>query len=232
MYSAQTPTHYRVSLQYRRRAAKHAGFVVRALWVCLVTLAFTMLLPNHANAQTCGQDCPTPGYETTTFVGNSGPITGPDGAVWHYLSYFSAIVADANSDSFDSHLMEEFPGPAGGTSCWYSGAPYPASPVLQDPTGFGYWGIAGGDVQGQHNTYGYDYVGVSDYTLDAVDAGVGVGKVSLPCTFTIYQQMYYECSDMTIYLLYINTLATVVFPTDFIVNERSGVASTPIAFTF
>lgn len=103
----------------------------------------------------------------------------------------SQWIGDWNDNSFDGALVSEGVGAPGLDSCYFSGSIY--SPFTHI-TG-GTWQVAGGELAGQHNRWGYDYVG---WFKEAVDYYRTYGPshgIVLPCGTTQFQTMSELCGS-------------------------------------
>jgi hypothetical protein len=145
---------------------------------------------------------------------------------------FALLASSQNPGaSFDGFYIQEASSQQGTNTCWWDGSPIPRNPTVIRPIpGLTYyWQIAAGDVPGQHNTYGYDTVGLpSGAFYNIVNAG-DIGLISLPCSVNIYQDLYFQCDTNTNYYYWSNTLGWVIY-TNGVYNVRGYAGSDFIAY--
>ena len=163
--------------------------------------------------------CPTPKTEVTNGAGVSSgaPLS----------SAFNQAISDPSNDSFDGKEVEEQSGGPGTNTCYWNGNPYG---IQQYPTvSGGTWTVAGNDVAGQHNHWGYDNVGYSDPTgtiAGLIRQNGPPNGVSIPCTGSMFQIMVVKCSDTTNVAYTSDTLTFTVNATQSVTNCRNGVCQT------
>ena len=89
------------------------------------------------------------------------------------------------------------------------------------------WTVAGGDVAGNHNYWGYDNVGYLSSTGPAYIRSNGPAHgVSIPCTQTLYQNMFMYCNGANPTNYINDTLTITVNQGTSVTNCRAGVCST------
>jgi hypothetical protein len=134
---------------------------------------------------------------------------------------FNQTLSDTSGDSFDGHAVQEVSGGQGTDTCWWAdnSRNIPQYPVISG----GDWTVAGGEVAGQHNHWGYDNVGIDVPSLPAYIRTYGPAKgVHPPCTLTIYQEMVFYCDSDTNYLYVQDTLTTTVNVSTTVRNCRAS----------
>jgi hypothetical protein len=131
-------------------------------------------------------------------------------------------ISDVHGDSFDGREVEEQKPASGSNQCYWTG-----SGIVQDPEiSGGVWTVAAGDVAGQHNHWGYDYIGYVDpAVLTFIRTNGPAHGVSIPCTASYSQRMLIFCDANTNYSYRVNVLTVTVEASD-VKNCRAGVCQT------
>ncbi|MGC1620516.1 MAG: hypothetical protein WA765_18645 [Candidatus Acidiferrum sp.] len=124
--------------------------------------------------------CLVPSTETTALVGSIDST----------YSQFNQTIGDTASDSFDTMQVDESNAATGQDTCWFAGSKYAAETGVSG----GLWTVAGDDVQGQHNHWGYDTVGWSSAEVSYYRANDPAHGIGIPCGWTLYQAMNIQCS--------------------------------------
>jgi hypothetical protein len=147
------------------------------LRMMLFLLLFLLALGStNALAQAC---CIQPTSETTAVAGTSNTT----------ITLFNQGISDTTGDNFDGMSVQEGVAAPGADTCWFSGS---AIAPFTQITG-GTWTVAGTDVPGQHNHWGYDNVGAFTTTVNYYRAQDPPRGIAIPCGFTIYQSMSILC---------------------------------------
>jgi len=89
--------------------------------------------------------------------------------------------------------VEEGNAAPGQDTCWGT---WSIGPRYTGVTG-GTWTVAGGQVAGQPNHWGFDYVGWSQTAVDYYRVQAPAHGVAIPCGFTGYQSMQIQCPNGT-----------------------------------
>jgi hypothetical protein len=187
----------------RRSRILPAPIIFLAVWLLAI------VSPQSTSSQTC---CLVPSTESTSVAGQE-LVTE---------TQFNQMLSDNAGDSFDALTVEEGSNGAGTNSCWWSGSGLEQNPTVSGGT----WVVGGGQVQGQHNHWGYDVVGYYSNTVLAIRQNGPGHNVTLPCTITIKQAMSIECADATTFFNYTNDVLTQTIYTDHVVNRRANVCNT------
>ena len=130
--------------------------------------------------------CAIPSSESTEVAGTAASKGYPA------ITEFNQTISDTRDDSFDSRSVEEMSEGPGVDTCYWAGNPLGnvQYPVV---TG-GEWTVAGGDVSGQHNHWGYDNVGYPNSAAPAYIRTYGPAHgISIPCTESLFQNMVMWC---------------------------------------
>jgi hypothetical protein len=159
--------------------------------------------------------CPIPTTELTQVAGTS-------------LSYpletkFNQTISDSVGASFDGRIVAE-QGTGGNNTCYWAGN---AVGLVQHPAvSGGEWTVAQGEVSGQHNHWGYDYIG---YTSTAVPSYVRQNGpahgVHIPCGSVKPQSMVIYCDANTNYF-YAGDSQTITINSTTVTNCRANVCQT------
>lgn len=146
-----------------------------------------LLLVNPAFSQSCGSGCKVPSSEVTSVNRNTGPSVG-----------FQATISDPAGDNWTGYYVWEVdpPGPlTNSNTCYWAGNPdnlpeMPSIAFIAQITGQSYWTVETGNV------YGIDFVGFTPQTLVDI-VKLHPASVTLPCTYSVKQEMEIECNDST-----------------------------------
>jgi hypothetical protein len=160
--------------------------------------------------------CPVPTSEVTSGAGVGGYPT------W---SVFNQTIGDTQGHSFDGKEVEEQSGGPGTNTCWWNGNPYG---IERYPTvSGGTWTVAGGDVSGQHNHWGYDNIGFNNTALPGLIRQYGPPNgITMPCTYTMYQNMVIYCSASTNWEYGAGSLTVTVNASTSVTHCRKGICQT------
>jgi hypothetical protein len=88
-------------------------------------------------------------------------------------------------------IQEGFAAP-GSDSCHFDGS----SVDPHDHVTGGIWPVAGGDVPGQHNQWGYDYIGVTKEVVDYYRVQAPAHGKAIPCGFAAWQSLFILCQSL------------------------------------
>jgi len=168
-------------------------------------------------ASSTGNACPTPSSETTRVAGQDSTLPAE--------TDFAMTLSNTSGGSFDGQTVQEQSGGSGTDTCYWAGN---AIGLVQSPTiSGGTWTVAGGDVNGQHNQWGYDTIGYHSTTAPAyIRANGPAHGVSIPCTQTIHQSMIILCSANNIGNYTSDTITIKVNAATSVTNCRAGVCQT------
>jgi hypothetical protein len=185
--------------------------------ILLVVLVLIALSSVNSLAQCCIQ----PESETTQTAGTYSTT----------ITKFNQAISDSYGADFDGMTVEEGVAAPGADTCWFNGSAYPKYTTITGGT----WTVAGGDVAGQHNHWGYDYVGATTALINYYRVQDPQRGISMPCGFTWYQSMQILCG--TIWQVYTpsygNKLTISIYRTSSVINCRhdmSGSACKTIAY--
>ena len=183
----------------------------RAIRVALLLFVAVglMMATKKAGSQAC---CPVPTTETSAVV---GPLPTTDGLT---QTRFKQAISDSAGTSFDGRTVTESRGNSANVdNCNWAGAPF-------DPASLsgGSWVVAGGQVQGQHNTWGWDLVGWPVSKVDTIRQDGPAHGIQLPCVSTVYQNLSIEC-NASLFVEYIqDNVLTATVDVDHVTNCRRG----------
>jgi len=163
--------------------------------------------------------CAIPSSESTQVAGTAASKGYPA------ITEFNQTISDTRGDSFDNKTVEELSGGPGTNTCFWAGNPIG---LLQYPVvSGGVWTVAGDDVPGQHNHWGYDNVGYPNSAGPAYIRTNGPAHgVSIPCTQSLFQDMVIWCDANTNYNYKDDTLTITVNAATTVTNCRAGVCQT------
>ncbi len=105
---------------------------------------------------------------------------------------FKMLIGDPLGTIFNARDVSELAGAQGVNTCYYPGGPTPHYPAVTDTAGES-WSVAGGDVYGQTNYWGFDTIGVSTSIVDRIRSEGPSNNVFFPCSLIIYQNMWMSC---------------------------------------
>lgn len=173
--------------------------------------------PTSIHAQVC---CVLPTSDVSVLYANGNPYT-----FLEFDAAFYSVLSDSSGTIFNGGTVQESPYQNGNNTCWYNGSALAQYPVPYSPYG-DTWTIAGGDVAGQQNTFGYDWMGlpasaVNDIREEGYDSVVGI-----PCTYTVYQSLAYSCSSSATYKYYWDYPMNAVLYYDHEVVSRGDASAT------
>jgi len=140
--------------------------------------------------------CSVPNSEVTSVNRNTGPSVG-----------FQGAISDSEGTNWTGYYVWEVD-PSGpltnSDTCYWAGNPdnLPAMPSIAlfgQSTGQSYWTVETG------NEYGIDFVGFAPQTLVDI-VKLHPASVTLPCTYSVKQEMEIECSDSTRWEYQLNLL--------------------------
>src|SRR5437899_2572614 len=117
------------------------------LQLCLLLVLVMGSISERISAE---PSCTFPNLESNVSDG-----AGTDPARTVSATRFNVTISNAQGSIFNSRTVTEYSPVTGTNGCWYTGAPYDRYPVISGGT----WTVAGGQVAGQTNHYGWDYVG-------------------------------------------------------------------------
>lgn len=129
------------------------------------------------------QPCPAPQSETTAV----------EATVFTTETAFNQAISDSAGDGFNGSMVEESNAAPGQDTCWGT---WSIGPRYTGVTG-GTWTVAGGQVVGQPNHWGFDYVGWSQTAVDYYRVQAPAHGVAIPCGLTGYQSMQIQCPSGT-----------------------------------
>lgn len=181
-----------------------------------IILVFAVVFdPTKVGSQGC---CVPPTSEVSVVDGEtSSPPYGPT------VTKFKMQISTSSNFNFDGRQLQEEFGAQGSNNCYYPGGPLPAHPQVSNPlTGFPPWIVAGGQVSGQHNTWGWDGVGAfsSAITQTRQDLGDLSGG---PCVLVLFQNLWIECDSSTHWVYEENNVLQITFDNSVVENCRSAV---------
>jgi hypothetical protein len=107
---------------------------------------------------------------------------------------FTQSFGDSANDSFDGSHVTEHNATGGGIAydnCWSAGSGLVDRNVVNGST----WTVAGGQVSGQHNNWGWHHIG---YAPGAIGTCRTYGKSyvhPIPCGFKVYRETRIHCSS-------------------------------------
>lgn len=173
----------------------------------------------QASPQNTSNVCAIPSSESTQVAGTAASKGYPA------ITEFNQTISDTRGDSFDNKTVEELSGGPGTNTCFWAGNPIG---LLQYPVvSGGVWTVAGDDVPGQHNHWGYDNVGYPNSAGPAYIRTNGPAHgVSIPCTQSLFQDMVIWCDANTNYNYKDDTLTITVNAATTVTNCRAGVCQT------
>jgi hypothetical protein len=124
--------------------------------------------------------CLVPSTETTAEAG-TGYTTN---------TIFNQTIGDSADDTFNGSTVTEGDIPTAQDTCWRTWSIGPrVTGIPPNPP----WTVAGGQVLGQRNHWGFDYVGWSTTAIDYYRVQDPAHGVAIPCGFTAYQSMTISC---------------------------------------
>jgi hypothetical protein len=157
------------------------------------------------------QPCAVPTSETTAV----------EATVFTTETAFNQSISDSAGHSFNASTVEEGNAAPGQDTCWGTwsiGPRFTGIPTNPPST----WTVAGGQVLGQPNHWGFDYVGWSQTAVDYYRVQAPAHGVAIPCRFTGYQSMQIQCPNGTWWTYtpsYGNKLTATIEQTD-VINCR------------
>jgi hypothetical protein len=104
---------------------------------------------------------------------------------------FNQRIGDTAGDSFNGSTVMEGNAAPGQDTCWGTWSVGPRFTGIPDPPGS--WTVAGGQVVGQPNHWGFDYVGWSTNAVDYYRVQAPAHGVAIPCGLTGHQSMKISC---------------------------------------
>jgi hypothetical protein len=153
------------------------------LRIMLFLLLFLLALGSTnalAQTQACST-CPAPTSETTAVAGTSDTT----------ITLFNQGISDTAGDSFDNMSVQEGVAGPGTDTCWFNGSAISPWTTITGGT----WTVAGTDVPGQHNHWGYDNVGAFTTTVNYYRTQAPAHGIAIPCGFTFFQSMSILCNS-------------------------------------
>jgi hypothetical protein len=124
-------------------------------------------------------DCIVPSTETTAV----------ERAAFTTMTDFNQTIGDSANDSFNGSTVTEGNAAPGQDTCWGT---WSSGPRYTGMTG-GSWTVAGGQVLGQPNHWGFDEVGWSTTAVDYYRVQAPAHGVAIPCGLTGYQSLTISC---------------------------------------
>jgi hypothetical protein len=135
---------------------------------------------------------PSGGTNVTPCAAPASETTAVEATVNTTQTAFNQSISD-NGHSFDGSTVEEGNAAPGQDTCWGT---WSIGPRYTGVTG-GTWTVAGGQVVGQPNHWGFDYVGWSKTAVDYYRVQAPAHGVAIPCGLTGYQSMQIQCPNGT-----------------------------------
>jgi hypothetical protein len=126
--------------------------------------------------------CVVPSTETTAVAGTINST----------LTQFNQAISDTAGDDFDGTQIDEGDATTAQDTCWWG--PTSGVPKTTGVTGGPPWTVAGDDVPGQHNHWGFDTVGWTPSAVTYYRAQAPGHGIAIPCGFTVYQSLQIKCS--------------------------------------
>ena len=128
-------------------------------------------------------NCTVPAGETTAVAGSINSTE----------TQFNQAISDTAGDSFDGNQINEGDAATAQDTCWWG--PTSAIPKTTGVTGGPPWTVAGDDVPGQHNHWGFDTVGWTPSAVQYYRAQAPGHGIAIPCGSTMYQSLQIMCSS-------------------------------------
>lgn len=121
----------------------------------------------------------------------SSETTAVEGTAYTTQTAFNQSIGDSANDNFDGSTVTEGNAAPGQDTCWGTWSIGPRYTGIPNPPGS--WPVAGGQVVGQPNHWGFDYVGWGKNAVDYYRVQAPAHGVAIPCGFTGYQSMIISC---------------------------------------
>lgn len=126
--------------------------------------------------------CLAPSSESTQFV-----RVDPQ---WATVTDFNQSISDTAGDSFDGLTIQEDDAATAQDTCW---GKWSNVPQVTGVTGGFAWTVAGTDVPGQHNHWGFDEVGWKPGAVAYYRTQDPAHGIAIPCGYTVYQALKISC---------------------------------------
>jgi hypothetical protein len=180
-------------------------------------------LNNNDSLRNCPLKCvlPSGGVNVNPCAAPTSETTAVEATVFTTETAFNQSISDSAGHSFNGSTVEEGNAAPGQDTCWgtWSIGPRVTGVPTNPPST---WTVAGGQVVGQPNHWGFDYVGWSQTAVDYYRVQAPAHGVAIPCGFTAYQSMQIQCPSGTWWTYtpsYGNKLTATIEQTD-VINCR------------
>lgn len=139
------------------------------VWMFFILIVFMGVIIGKTSSQ--APCCYYPNHETNAVDGNGADYSVPS------ATKFNVTISNDQGTVFDGRMVREYSTGPGTNGCYYQGAPYDEHPIISGGT----WTVAGGQVAGQTNHWGWDFVGWTPRGVTAVRSAAANGNIQLPC---------------------------------------------------
>jgi hypothetical protein len=183
--------------------------ILPAPLVFLVAGLFVIVNPERTSSQSC---CIIPTSYPTTYGGvPENPNDSSKSKFYETLSTPNSVVGREIEESTGLGTPNN--------GCYFTGSQVPQNPSLSG----GSWNVGtfsldtGATNPAPSDVWGYDYIGFNAQAVIGIMQAQAAGKLTMPCTITIPQDVAIMCDDSTLSVYESDTISTTIA----VVNEAT-----------